>query len=93
MPGVRTRPDLLFPGPGLAVFVDGCFWHSCPEHGTMPKANNAYWQTKLGDNVERDRRVKFALEVAGWQVLRIWAHVPTLEAADAVSEALAPCEG
>lgn len=70
----RCRPDLLFAGPRLAVFIDGCFWHSCPQHG--PKAfrgpNADRWRQKLRDNQDRDRRNDAALQSAGWRVLRIW---------------------
>jgi DNA mismatch endonuclease (patch repair protein) len=83
-----VRPDLVFPRARVAVFVDGCFWHACPIHGTQPKENNAYWAPKLNENVARDRRNTKTLEDAGWQVIRVWEHVPTGDAADAVERAL-----
>lgn len=68
------RADVLFSRARLAVFVDGCFWHRCPEHGNDPRTNSSYWKAKLDRNVERDRRNGAALAAAGWQVLRIWEH-------------------
>ena len=89
---VRVRADVAFPRQRLAVFLDGCFWHRCPEHGNSPRANSDYWVTKLDRNVERDQRVLEALDAAGWSVLRIWEHVPASMAADQVQVALAECK-
>jgi DNA mismatch endonuclease (patch repair protein) len=72
--GVRVRPDIVFTHARLAVFVDGCFWHACPMHGTKPGANAAYWSAKLSRNVQRDRLVDDALAGANWRVLRLWEH-------------------
>lgn len=72
--GVKVRPDFVFPKLKLAVFVDGCFWHGCPRHGTQPKGNAAFWRQKLARNRARDRRVTRALRRAHWRVLRIWEH-------------------
>jgi DNA mismatch endonuclease (patch repair protein) len=58
----------------VAVFVDGCFWHGCPVHGTWPKANAAWWREKIETNVRRDRETNRLLEASGWQVLRFWEH-------------------
>jgi DNA mismatch endonuclease, patch repair protein len=69
-----VRPDIVFTRQKVAVFVDGCFWHRCPEHGTSPRFNSSYWQTKLDRNVERDREVDDALQADGWMTLRIWEH-------------------
>lgn len=71
---VRVRPDVLFTRWKVAVFVDGCFWHGCPDHHHVPKSNGDYWVPKLAANVESDRRVDAALTEAGWIVLRIWEH-------------------
>lgn len=87
--GVRTHADVAFTRQRLAVFVDGCFWHVCPEHGISPKRNTNYWGPKLNANVERDRRVDAALCIEGWTVLRIWEHETTSDAADQVERALA----
>ena len=74
VPGTRGRIDVAFPRRRLAVFVDGCFWHSCPDHATCPKSNQAWWQAKLLANQQRDRRLSAALAADGWSVLRFWAH-------------------
>lgn len=89
---VRVRADVAFPRQGLAVFLDGCFWHRCPKHGNSPRANSNYWSTKLDHNVERDRKVIAALDATGWTVLRIWEHVPANVAADQVQTTLAECK-
>jgi DNA mismatch endonuclease, patch repair protein len=88
-PGLRCRIDVLFPKARLAVLVDGCFWHGCPEHGTTPRTNAAYWEEKLARNRARDRRNDAELAAAGWRVLRIWEHEPAAVAAVRVQEALA----
>ncbi|MCA1185210.1 very short patch repair endonuclease [Saccharopolyspora sp. 6T] len=72
--GIRVKPDIVFTARRVAIFVDGCFWHACPEHGRQPTSNEWYWAPKLARNVERDRTVTAALERAGWAVLRIWEH-------------------
>jgi len=82
--GGRVRPDLVFTGPKLAVFVDGCFWHCCPEHGTMPLTNRDFWEAKLLRNVERDRRDDALLAANEWRVVRIWEHEAAELAADRV---------
>ena len=71
---LTVRPDFVFRAARLAVFVDGCFWHGCPRHGTRPKGNAAFWRRKFAANRARDRRVNRALRRAGWRVLRIWEH-------------------
>jgi DNA mismatch endonuclease (patch repair protein) len=73
----------------VAVFVDGCFWHACPEHGSKPRANEWYWGPKLIKNVERDRINDAALILAGWTVVRLWEHVPLDEAVSTVVTVLA----
>ena len=70
----RARPDVVFSVERVAVFLDGCFWHSCPEHGTTPHANRRWGIEKLAANVERDRRHDQELGAAGWLVLRFWEH-------------------
>lgn len=69
-----VRPDFVFRERRVAVFVDGCFWHACPRHGTKPKDHAAFWRRKLEANVARDRRVTRALRRDGWTVVRIWEH-------------------
>ncbi len=89
--GIRVRADVAFPRQRLAIFLDGCFWHRCPEHGNSPRSNSAYWSAKLDRNVERDLKVLAALSSEGWRVLRIWEHVPADLAADQVQAALTEC--
>ena len=70
----RVSVDFVFRRERVAVFIDGCFWHCCPRHGTMPAGNRAFWKAKLARNTERDAQVTRALRKAGWMVLRIWEH-------------------
>ena len=86
LPGMRRRADLVFSGTRVAVFVDGCFWHRCPVHGTSPKNNADWWRDKLDRNVLRDRETDAALEAAGWTVLRFWEHDSADEAAGRVAQ-------
>ncbi|MEV0682241.1 very short patch repair endonuclease [Nocardia sp. NPDC050378] len=72
--GQRRRADVVFPRRRVAVYVDGCFWHRCPEHATDPKNNAEWWARKLAGNVARDRATDAALIAAGWQVVRVWEH-------------------
>jgi DNA mismatch endonuclease (patch repair protein) len=82
--GRRVRPDIAFTARRVAVFVDGCFWHACPEHGSKPRANDWYWTPKLARNVERDRLADETLAAAGWQVVRVWEHESLEQALGAV---------
>jgi DNA mismatch endonuclease, patch repair protein len=86
--GARVRPDIAFTARRVAVFVDGCFWHVCPEHGRDPTVNEWYWAPKLRRNMERDRAADAALAAAGWQVVRVWEHEPLDAAIAAVVAAL-----
>ncbi|MFF5366515.1 very short patch repair endonuclease [Streptomyces sp. NPDC013187] len=79
--GARPRPDIVFTRARVAVFVDGCFWHCCPEHGRQPGVNGGYWGPKLERNVARDRAADAALAAAGWTVVRVWEHEAPDEAA------------
>lgn len=88
LPGTRRRADLAFSLKKVAVFVDGCFWHGCPEHRTWPKANAEWWRSKLVANVTRDRHTDRALREMGWLVLRFWEHEPASEAAQRIVVAL-----
>lgn len=75
VPGMPRRTvDIAFPGRRLAIFVDGCFWHACPEHGVSPRNNSEWWRTKLEANQRRDAETTAALEAAGWTVIRLWEH-------------------
>lgn len=87
VPGMSRRTiDIAFPGRKLAVFVDGCFWHGCPEHCVPPKNNAEWWQAKLERNRQRDVATTAHLQEQGWTVLRIWEHSPVAEAAQQVLE-------
>lgn len=88
IPGRTVRGDIVFPKKGVVVFVDGCYWHRCPNHGTLPRRNVAYWLPKLARNVERDRTVDLGLSAEGWHVVRIWEHISTADAANWVENAL-----
>lgn len=88
--GPRCRIDVAFPRAKVAVFVDGCFWHACPDHGTTPKANQEWWRAKLNANVARDRWNDDALREAGWTVVRVWEHDAPATAADLVAGSLRP---
>jgi DNA mismatch endonuclease (patch repair protein) len=68
------KPDILFPGSKVAVFVDGCFWHGCPLHGTTPKTNADFWVAKIKRNQSRDVEVDAKLIGLGWKVVRLWEH-------------------
>lgn len=83
----RRRADIVFTRARIAVFVDGCFWHSCPDHATRPAHNAEWWSEKLAKNVARDRETDQRLTAAGWTVLRFWEHTDPVEAADAVAAA------
>lgn len=84
LPGLRRTADILFREEKVAVFVDGCFWHGCPEHGTQAKANKQFWAEKIARNKERDRDTDRRLDEAGWAVVRVWEHEDPKEVAQMV---------
>ena len=86
---LRTRADLALKGVRLAVFVDGCFWHGCSEHGGAPKTNSEYWSGKITRNIERDRQTDAALRARGWTVVRIWEHQDAEKAAEHLRKTIA----
>ena len=88
--GLRRTPDIVFTRARVVVFVDGCFWHVCPEHGTSPKANADWWAAKLQGNVARDRDTDERYRELGWTVVRVWEHQDPEDAADLVERALSP---
>lgn len=89
LPGMaRRRADVLFTRRRIAVFVDGCFWHSCPEHGTLPRSNHDWWVAKLEKNVARDRETDAHLLALGWVVLRFWEHEDMDAATETITRAL-----
>lgn len=85
---MRVRADIAFPRSRLVVFVDGCFWHSCPAHGSVPRANEGYWSAKLERNRQRDKLVDMYLRSADWTVVRVWEHVDPVEAASLIEARL-----
>lgn len=89
IPGLARRTiDVAFTRQRIAVFVDGCFWHACPEHGTQPVANGSWWTQKLAANVARDRDSDAHLAQAGWVVVRVWEHEPTGHAVARIEEVM-----
>ncbi len=74
LPGVRIQPDVLFLRARVAVFVDGCFWHACPDHASWPASNAEFWRSKIIGNVDRDRATDALLKGSGWTVVRMWEH-------------------
>ncbi len=89
VPGMPRRTiDLAWKGRKIAVFVDGCFWHGCPQHCTMPKTNADFWSTKIALNIERDSETRGRLREHGWVVISCWEHEAVLESADKVQKAL-----
>lgn len=89
VPGMpRRRLDVAFPRAKVAVLIDGCFWHGCPQHATQPKANAEWWRSKLDRNMARDRETTEHLLAAGWTVLRFWEHTPAEEIAATVRAAV-----
>lgn len=80
----RFRADIGWKSLKLAIFIDGCFWHGCPEHGTTPRSNTEWWTEKLSQNKQRDVRAVQQLEDEGWTVLRFWEHEPAEKVADVI---------
>lgn len=91
--GMRIRPDVVFAAARVAVFVDGCFWHGCPEHGRRPVSNSEYWGPKLDRNVQRDQQATDALVTAGWRVVRVWEHESVDSAADRIASLVSQQRG
>ena len=84
----RRTVDIAFTRQKLAVLIDGCFWHCCPEHFVMPKTNLPYWQEKIADNVRRDAATNTLLEENGWSVLRFWEHQEPATVVEAIEASL-----
>ena len=80
--------DIVFPVPRTAVFLDGCFWHGCPQHGTWPKNNADWWRAKINANIARDRDTDAKLLAAGWLVVRVWEHEAIAAAANRIQAAV-----
>ncbi len=82
--GLPGTPDIALTKARIAIFVDGCFWHRCPEHGTAPKNNSGWWAKKLDENVARDRRKDIQLEELGWTAVHVWEHEDPMDAAEKI---------
>lgn len=74
VPSLPGKPDIVFPGPKAAVFIDSCFWHGCPDHCRMPQSNREYWERKIGRNKQRDKEIDQQYEKLEWTVVRVWEH-------------------
>ncbi|MFC8856161.1 very short patch repair endonuclease [Streptomyces sp. NPDC057144] len=85
LPGLRRTADMVFRPAKVAVFIDGCYWHGCPEHYVPPKTNAGYWSDKVARNMARDRDTDQRLAKAGWTVLRFWEHEPSTDCADRIA--------
>ena len=88
VPSVRRSADVVFTRWKIAVFVDGCFWHACPQHFVSPGANADYWLSKIEGNQRRDRETDVILRAAGWTVLRFWEHEPPHAVVDRIAAAI-----
>jgi DNA mismatch endonuclease (patch repair protein) len=86
IPGIRRKADIVFASANVVVFVDGCFWHSCPEHGTLPKTNREWWRLKLEGNCQRDLDTDRKLQGIGWKVIRVWEHEDPIASAAVVAQ-------
>lgn len=89
---IRTpggRGDIVWPSRRWAIFIDGCFWHGCPEHYVMPRSNGKFWREKLRENVSRDSRQTLKLINEGWVIVRLWEHEVRIEPARAASRTVA----
>jgi DNA mismatch endonuclease, patch repair protein len=84
LPELRRTADIVFRSAKVAVFIDGCYWHGCPEHYVPPKTNSGYWSNKVAGNMVRDRDTDRHLVDAGWTILRFWEHESPEECASAV---------
>ena len=89
----RASIDIAFPSKRVAVFIDGCFWHGCPQHGEVPKANNQWWREKFAENKDRDARITELLETCGWTVLRYWSHEDPEKVCELIESALKRASG
>lgn len=85
----RRVADVVFPRLKIAVFIDGCFWHGCPEHATWPKKNAVFWRQKIETNRFRDAETNFILLDIGWTVLRFWEHESPIKATEIIARTVA----
>lgn len=86
VPGCRSRADVVLVDSQVAVFINGCFWHGCPDHGTWPRHNAEWWRAKIEANRERDARIDDVIRKAGWIVLRFWEHDDAIQAAQVIAK-------
>lgn len=86
--GLRREADIAFVGKKVAVFIDGCFWHGCEEHRSIPKANREWWMEKIATNRARDRDTDRRLADLGWSVVRVWEHESPSDAAEKIVHTL-----
>lgn len=94
LPALNRQADILFPRAMVAVFVDGCHWHGCPEHGPKRHLTNGwYWSEKIASNVRRDRDTDERLASSGWRVVRVWEHKDPAEAAETIASAVRATSG
>lgn len=89
----RRTVDIAFPREEVAVFIDGCFWHGCPDHGKRPTTNAEWWNWKIDTTIARDRDTETALMEAGWTVVRCWEHEAPSEAAQRIALVLRNVRG
>jgi len=89
IPALRREADVVFRSRRVAIFVDGCFWHGCPNHARSSKANSEWWAAKIERNRARDRQTDEILEEAGWTVIRVWEHEDTEDAVRRIETVLA----
>jgi DNA mismatch endonuclease (patch repair protein) len=88
LPGLRRTADVVFPRARIAVFVDGCYWHGCPEHHRPAATNSEFWRTKIADNKRRDAETNRMLADQGWTVIRCWEHEEPSSVAERVVSAV-----
>lgn len=88
----RRVADIVFPRARTAVFVDGCFWHGCPEHASWPKSNPDFWRKKIEANRVRDADTDQRLNALGWKTVRVWEHEDACQAADRIAELVDACK-
>jgi DNA mismatch endonuclease (patch repair protein) len=86
----RRRGDIVFTRRRIVVFIDGCFWHGCPEHYVLPKANRSFWSMKIAGNRARDRDTGNRLRAAGWTVVRHWEHEDAAGVVESLIQRLGP---
>ncbi|MFD5243513.1 very short patch repair endonuclease [Amycolatopsis sp. NPDC058340] len=88
LPDLRRTADIVFPKAKIAIFVDGCYWHGCPQHHRQAKTNSQFWKTKIADNKRRDAETNHILENNGWTALRFWEHEDPTQVTDQIFMAL-----